>query len=148
MPEPVASDTDLEGGCLCGAVRYRVSGAIAPSGVAYCHCATCRKSTGAPVMAWATFPAAAIWLTRGVPASYSSSPKALRQFCPTCGTQLFFTYTEGEPEFDVSLGSLDDPSRIVPDYHIWTSSRLPWFDTADSHPRHPDDGPDWSPYRS
>ncbi|MFC7331937.1 GFA family protein [Rhodocista pekingensis] len=143
-----ADTGDLEGGCLCGAVRYRIAGAITPTGVAYCHCRTCRRSSGAPVMAWATFPTAAVWLTRGAPAAHASSPKALRQFCPACGTQLFFAYTEGEPELDVALGSLDDPTALVPAYHIWTSSRLPWFDTADSLPRHADDGPDWSPYRT
>ncbi|WP_119678505.1 GFA family protein [Indioceanicola profundi] len=139
---------DLHGGCLCGAVRYRISGAIAATGVAYCHCGMCRKASGAPVMAWATFPAGAVWLTGGAPASYASSPKALRQFCPNCGTQLFFTYTEGEPEFDVAICTLDDPSLLPPRYHIWTASILPWFETADSLPRHTDDGPDWSPYRA
>lgn len=139
---------DLFGGCLCGAVRYRISGAVAPTGVAYCHCTLCRRSSGAPVMPWATFPAAAIWLTNGQPASYASSRNALRQFCPACGTQLFFTYTVGEPEFDVAICTLDDPSLMVPRYHIWAAERLPWFEVADKLPRHADDGPDWSPYRA
>jgi len=98
-------------------------------------------------MAWATFPAAAVWLTAGTPASYPSSPQALRQFCPKCGTQLFFTYTVGEPEFDVAICTLDAPGALTPGYHIWTSDRLPWFDTTDGLPRHAEDGPDWSPYR-
>lgn len=144
MASPIDRDTDLAGGCLCGAVRYRISGAIAPVAVAYCHCGSCRKASGAPVMAWATFPTAAVWLTRGVPTGFAASSRALRQFCPDCGSPLFFTYTEGEPEFDVAVGSLDDPSRIVPDHHIWISSRLPWFETADDLPRHGDDGPDRS----
>jgi len=138
---------DLEGGCLCGAIRYRIGGAVHPNSVAYCHCTRCRRSSGAPVVAWATFPTAAVWITGIAPASYASSPKALRQFCPQCGTQLFFAYTEGEPELDVAMGTLDDPGRLRPDYHIWTADRLPWFDTTDPLPRHADDGPDWSPYR-
>lgn len=134
--------SDLTGGCLCGAVRYRISGHTQPTGVVYCHCAACRRVSGGPVMVWATFPAAALWLTAGPPASYHSSTRAVRQFCARCGTQLFFAYTTGAPEFDVALGSLDDPDGIAPAGHIWTRERLPWFDTADDLPRHAGDGPE------
>lgn len=138
----------LEGGCLCGAVRYRIAGAVPPDTVAYCHCRICQRSSGAPAMAWATFPAAGVWVTQGTPATYHSSAQGLRQFCRDCGTPLFFAYTEGPPELDVSVASLDEPGKLPPQYHIWTSSRLPWFDTTDKLPRHAEDGPDWAPERS
>jgi hypothetical protein len=115
---------------------------MVPTGVAYCHCRLCRRSSGAPVMAWATFPAAAVWLEGIIPAAFAATPRALRQFCPRCGTPLFFTYTQGPPELDVAVATLDDPTALAPRYHIWTRAKLPWFDTDDNLPRHAGDGPD------
>ncbi len=63
----------LAGGCLCGAVRYRID--AAPASVMICHCATCRRAAGAPSVAWATVPAAGFALTAGAPAEYASSPR-------------------------------------------------------------------------
>ncbi|HYC04682.1 MAG TPA: GFA family protein [Azospirillaceae bacterium] len=143
----MAEGGTLEGGCLCGAVRYRIEGGLKAAGATYCHCSLCRKASGAPVMAWATFPTAALWVTQGTPASYQATPTALRQFCRDCGTQLFFSYTVGEPELDVSIASLDTPEAVRPSYHIWAAETLPWLDITDELPRYPDDGPDGSPER-
>jgi hypothetical protein len=59
--------TVREGGCLCGAVRYRIE--ALPTDIAYCHCRMCQKASGAPAMAWATVPASAFAWTRGRPTS-------------------------------------------------------------------------------
>ncbi len=131
---------DLEGGCLCGAVRYRI--AAAPDSVAYCHCRLCQRSSGAPVLAWASVAVAGFAFTAGEPATYRSSEIGLRQFCRLCGTQLLFRHVRSARTVDINVGSLDDPARLVPQYHIWTASRLPWFDTVDALPRYPDAGPD------
>lgn len=130
--------TEREGGCLCGGVRYRVGAALEmPS---YCHCRMCQLSAGAPVMVWATVPERYLAWTRGQPRAYRSSATAERLFCPDCGTQLVFRPLDEEPvRVDINLVTLDDPSGVAPDDHIWTSSRLPWFDTADVLPRHPRD---------
>ncbi|MGH7141074.1 MAG: GFA family protein [Minisyncoccia bacterium] len=141
MEEPV------EGGCLCGVIRYRLEGEPAAEGAGYCHCRRCQRSGGAPVIAWVTFPKGALTFTKGEPKTFQSSPKAIRQFCPDCGTQLVFTYTEGPDDLDISIVSLDDPSIFKPTYHIWTSSQIPWFNVADNLPRYPDDGNDFSPYK-
>ena len=89
----------------------------------------------------------ALTLLKGVTKKYRSSPKAVREFCADCGSQLFFHYTEGPSEVDVSIASLDDPSSIQPTYHIWTSSHILWLTIADDLPRYLDDGKDFSPYK-
>lgn len=130
--------TTREGGCLCGGVRYRVGADIAGRG--YCHCRMCQLSAGAPVMVWTDPPGGGITWSKGQPRAYRSSDKAERLFCPDCGTQLAFRpLDEGGERLELNLVTLDDPSGLAPDHHIWTSSRLPWFDTADALPRHPRD---------
>jgi hypothetical protein len=123
----------LDGGCLCGAIRYRLSAEQIDAG--YCHCRLCQRSSGAPVMAWATFAATDFSYTRGVPTIYRSSPQWLREFCSCCGTQLVFR-RPGETTVDVAMASLDDTAAIAPEYHIWTTSRIAWFETRDELPRH------------
>jgi hypothetical protein len=128
-------DTWLEGGCLCGAVRYRVR-EIFDAG--YCHCSVCHRAHGAPVMAWAGVALVDFEILRGLPRAYASSENGRRFFCSDCGTQLWFGYAEGGRFVSISLGTLDEPDRVEPRRHIWTSSRLRWFDLRDDLPRHPD----------
>lgn len=132
----------LEGGCLCGAIRYSVQLPIVDSG--YCHCKTCRRASGAPVVAWLSVPPAQLTLVKGAPRRFHSSARGQRDFCPDCGAQLFFRGEHAEL-VDITNASLDDPDRVTPEYHIWRKSRIAWFDTADSLPRHDDSGPDWEP---
>jgi hypothetical protein len=129
----------LEGGCLCGGVRYRIT--TEPHHADYCHCRMCQRSAGAPVVAWLTMASDGFAWLKGEPAVYRSSPKAERLFCPTCGTQLVFREPAEPAELDVTLASLDDPEAVRPSHHIWTSSRIPWFDVADDLPRYPERGP-------
>jgi hypothetical protein len=124
----------LRGGCLCGAIRYRIS--AEPRGADYCHCLMCRRAAGAPVVARMIVANAAFAWIKGEPAIYRSSPQAERLFCAACGTQLAL---RDEPDYlDVTLASLDDPEAVHPSYHIWTASRIAWFDTADDLPRYPE----------
>src|SRR5688572_24891392 len=95
------------GGCLCGSTRYRASGE--PIAVALCHCSMCRRSAGAPAVAWAMFTQDQIELTSGEIGSYASSPGAQRGFCPRCGTQLTFHADFLPGLVDVTVGSMDDP---------------------------------------
>lgn len=130
----------LDGGCLCGAVRYRISADIVDAG--YCHCRLCQRSAGAPVLAWLTVPVAGFAYGAGRPAVFDSSPHSQREFCGRCGTQLAFRRRAGATTVDVTLASLDAPERVPPEYHIWRQSRIGWFETADGLPRHEDAGPD------
>ena len=130
----------LEGGCLCEAIRYRIT--MVPIDAGYCHCRLCQRSTGAPAPAWLTVDAAGFAYANGDPTIYHSSSHSQREFCGSCGTQLVFRKSKSPTTVDVTLASLDDPSRVEPQYHIWCRSRIAWFDTADSLPRYDDAGPD------
>lgn len=141
------NDPDVRrgGGCLCGAIRYETVGE--PTTVGHCHCTLCRRASGAAFVTWAVFPAGAFAFTKGAPKIIRSSPKAERAFCGACGTPLWFRYTEGPADVDVTAATFDNPSEFVPQYAIWTSSRLPWLELEGHLPSYPDDGPDFSPYK-
>jgi hypothetical protein len=123
-----------EGGCLCGAVRYAVDGAPA-SGNTLCHCTTCRRSCGAPAVAWATWRRADFAWTRGRPVEHRSTPPVLRAFCGACGTSLTYA-SEREPDtLDVTVASLDEPEAFALEDHIWTGEGLSWMQVDDGRPR-------------
>lgn len=130
------TDPSHEGGCLCGAVRYRVSGA--PTNLCYCHCRSCRRAAGAHCVAWGTFDASRFELVRGEPARVRSSEHVLRSFCGACGSALGYVNDARPGELDLTLASLDDPSDLAPVCHIWVSHRLPWVLLADGLPAFPE----------
>jgi hypothetical protein len=126
--------TDHDGGCLCGALRFRVTAAPFDSG--YCHCRMCQRNSGAPVVAWVTFPTPSFVWTSGVPKSFASSSHGQRQFCSRCGSYVVFLSAESPAEISVNTASFDDPAAFPPKKHIYSESRILWFRTADSLPRH------------
>jgi len=121
----MTNEQEHEGGCLCGALRYRIAGPLEPS--IHCHCRLCQRSTGAAVVTWVSFPAARFAMTRGTPAEYASSSHGRRLFCATCGTQIAFRSRLRPDDIDVTVASLDHPEQHPPGSHIWTESRLPWL---------------------
>jgi hypothetical protein len=127
-----------EGGCLCGKVRFRVAAAAIDTG--YCHCRMCQRNTGAPVVAWTTFPAASFSWRAGSPSTYVSSPTIQRHFCAECGSYMVFR-NEGSTEVSVNTASLDEPASFPPRMHIFIESRIPWFRTQDNLPHHVGYGP-------
>jgi hypothetical protein len=129
----------FEGGCLCGAIRY-VSTA-APTRCVVCHCGDCRKHSGAPCLSFVHFPVEAFAWTTGKPRRFRSSEFAERGFCPTCGSTLTMHEEVLEDRVQVSLGSLDHPERVSPDDHVWTRSRIPWFEIDDALPRYSTSSP-------
>lgn len=120
-----------DGGCLCGAVRYRLTEA-AIGRIVHCHCASCRRATGAPVVDWVSFPLASWAVVKGEPGLFRSSPHVERQFCRDCGTPLTYRSLRLDGEIDVTVGSLDHPELAVPDCHSFFGSRLPWMQ-LDTH---------------
>jgi hypothetical protein len=100
----------------------------------------CQRNSGAPVVAWTTFPATSFSWTAGSPASYLSSPQIRRQFCAHCGSYLVFRQ-EDSTEVSVNTASLDDPRSFQPRMHIFVESRIPWFRTDDDLPQHVGYGP-------
>jgi hypothetical protein len=127
------------GGCFCGAVRYEADGT--PSDETLCHCAICRRTSGAPCVAWLTLPRAGVRVTRGAPAELRSSPAAVRAFCAACGTPLFFRHDAAPEQVDVTIASLDQPERVRPRDHTWTRSRLAWLRLCDDLPEFPEARP-------
>lgn len=122
-----------DGGCLCGAIRFTSRAEALDAG--YCHCTLCRRSTGAPVLAWVSYPADTFEYVSGAPAIYASSDHGHREFCNVCGTQIAYRDSQDTSKVEVNVGSLDDCEWVVPRCHIWHRSRIGWFDTNDTLPR-------------
>jgi hypothetical protein len=127
--------TKMEGGCLCGAVRYSVSGA--PFAAEYCHCRMCQKSAGAVVVNWMDYRVEQMTWTNGKPVEYESSKSVRRGFCVNCGSTLSFRDT-GHPEYmALSIATLDDPNLVEPSSHIYTESQVKWLNIDDDCKRSP-----------
>ena len=115
--------SQLEGGCLCGGVRYRLG--ELPKQLSDCHCLDCRRASAAPFVTWGAFRRDKIEIVSGeLRKVYHAGP--LRSFAGCCGTPLFI---EDNPEtewVDVTICSLDEPTAFSPEVAIWTEDRLPW----------------------
>jgi hypothetical protein len=122
----------LTGGCFCGAIRYEAGGT--PFHETLCHCSMCRRSAGAPAVAWFSVPRAELRFLSGTPARFASSASAERGFCPSCGTTLTFEAKDLPEEIDITTASLDDPNALPPREHIYTSTRLHWMAGLDALP--------------
>jgi hypothetical protein len=126
----------LEGGCACGAVRYRLRSE--PFDCGWCHCRTCQRVSGAPAMVFASVPVGdLVWIEgAGKVKRFRSSSFGHRSYCGECGTP-FLMEVDHQPEtVDFSVTTLDDPGRVSPEFHIFWSERAPWFEPGDSLPRH------------
>jgi hypothetical protein len=116
----------VNGGCLCGAVRFRA--ALPAKWVAHCHCSMCRRAHGAGFVTWAGFPAEALAIESGRDAlhRYRSSAQATRSFCRHCGSMLFFESGNWPGEIHVALGSLDSADGLEPQAHAYWRNRAGW----------------------
>ena len=121
------------GGCLCGAIRYEVGGE--PSDVTHCHCADCRRSTGAPFVTWASFRRSDFRFSAGWPREQRWAGR-FRSFCTNCGTALTLLDSQDSEEVEVSVASFDDPTVVRPRDHTWVEDRQPWIQLADDLPAH------------
>jgi hypothetical protein len=125
----------VEGGCLCGAVRYVVN---APLGlVENCHCAMCRKAHGAAFSTNALVPSAALTITAGAElvTEYESSPDRRKCFCSKCGSQLFIRRTNRPEHTVVTLASMDGEPPAGPQRHVFVASKANWHDIGDALPQ-------------
>ena len=123
-----------EGGCLCGAVRWRAAGA--PQNVNHCHCEMCRRGSGTAVVTWAAFAAKDFTFTRGAPVWRQSSAVARRSFCGACGSALNWQSLKHEDSIDVTVGTADQPEGLAPREHLWTEGAVSWLHIQDNLPRH------------
>jgi hypothetical protein len=123
-----------EGGCSCGEVRYRLTSE--PLFVHCCHCLNCQRQTGSAFVINVLIEADRVELLAGEPqvVPVPRGSKTQRIFrCPTCQIALFSIYTRATVRF-VRAGTLNDPSSIEPDVHIYTRSKVPWVQLPESTP--------------
>lgn len=126
------SQRSIEGGCLCGAVRYRIQAEPLISGT--CQCRSCRRAAAAAIVPWITVNSEYFAFTSGRPVEFNSSPPVTRSFCGCCGTQLTYRHASYVGKIDVTTCSLDDPEAFPPVGHAWTSHKLKWVKLADGLP--------------
>lgn len=124
----------IEGGCLCGAVRYRASGE--PLARTLCHCRSCRLASGAPSLAWVVFLADDFVFVEGKPAEFLSSPNVVRGFCPQCGTSLTYRRATNGDTIDVTTATLDNADDFAPTKEIWVDHKLAWACLNDNLPHY------------
>src|SRR5258706_9084932 len=114
----------LEGGCLCGAIRYRVTGR--PTNTMICHCQTCRRAAGAPVVAWLTFGAAGFQFSKGQPVQFSSTPPVRRTFFGSCRAPPPHSHLGPPADPHATDRSPDRPPAVSPAHHLLVSHDLAW----------------------
>jgi hypothetical protein len=114
----------LTGGCQCGAVRYALH--EPPTNPHICHCRMCQKAFGSFFAPLFHVSVASFEITRGALAMFKSSDIAERGFCRACGTPLT-VQDANDADICVSIGSLDEPTSVVPAYQYGVEGRLPYF---------------------
>jgi hypothetical protein len=112
------------GGCLCKAIRYAISGV--PLSSIVCHCATCRRASAAPIVAWLTVDRGEFRFLCGSPRIFQSSRDVVRRFCEICGTQLTYETACSPNTIDVTTASLDTPDLHPPTMEVWLEHKISW----------------------
>jgi hypothetical protein len=121
------------GGCLCEGVRFRITGAL--RGVIACHCAQCRRTSG-HFAAMTSTPSANIELTASDTLLwYKSSDTAERGFCRRCGGNLFWRQF-GRDETSITAGTLDTPTHMSLQEHIFVADQSDYYSINDDLPKH------------
>jgi len=139
----MSNASNVEGGCLCGAVRYRL--AQTPEKIIQCHCTECQKASGTGASVNAPIATADFEVVQGNPAVFSKqvhSGRTLhRYFCNQCGSPLF-SRRESAPEMTLlKIGTLDGPSSASVIMNVWTSRARPWMTWDEDLPAHEQNRP-------
>ena len=140
-----AGDRQYRGGCLCGAIRYEVTGP--PVVVAQCHCQECRKLSGSGHSIGAMFAARNLTLT-GEPGEFkyrsAAGTEVTRAFCPICGSSVLGHNTGTSGHVTIALGTMDDASDLRTQVVIYRRDRMPWDHLEPDTPCFSTQ-PDWKP---
>ena len=124
-----------EGGCACGAVRYRLTSD--PLFTHCCHCLNCQRQTGSAFVINLLIEADRVELLAGAPQAVEvprdDGSKQRISRCPTCQVAVYSDYGRPEVLF-VRAGTLDQPGSVTPDVHIFTKSKLSWVTLPESVP--------------
>lgn len=127
---------NLEGGCACGALRYRL--ASVPLFVHCCHCRDCQRQTGTAFVLNALIETDRLAILSGMPRPVSVPTDSGRQHlifrCAECGTAVWSEYGGRSAIRFVRVGTLDAPAALPPDVHIYIRSKLPWISLPENIP--------------
>ena len=128
----------LRGSCLCGGVRYEITGPL--TGALNCHCSMCRKAHGAAFRSRARVRAADFrWIqSEDLVSYYESSPGNHRGFCRVCGSPLLSRFVRDASSYGLPLGALDDDPGVKPKLHVFVAYKAPWFEITDDLPQFPE----------
>ena len=123
--------TSYTGGCQCGAIRFRVEGALGDCSI--CHCRMCQKAFGAYYAPLVSTRGAVLSWTRGERKTFRSSNFALRAFCADCGTPLTYEAPDG---IAIAAGAFDEPALLPPWVQYGTESKIAFVDSLHTLPGH------------
>jgi len=122
------------GHCFCKSIRFEVTG---PERFAcFCHCESCQRAAGAPVVAWASYEKSSFRVLQGEVRWHQSSAGVNRGFCSACGSAISYENEMRPGDIDITLNTLDDPCGPKLRAHIWTGDKQPWLTIADDLPQH------------
>ncbi len=125
-----------EGGCQCGAVRYRVVGE--PVVLAVCHCSECQRQSGSAFGMSLIVPKKSFQILSGETKTFTRKADSGREvecvFCPECGTRVYHVPGLPGDNLNIKPGTLDDRSWLVPAVHVWTRSKQPWVPIPEGVP--------------
>ena len=127
----------FEGGCLCGSIRYVCN--TQPIHVYFCHCLDCQKESGSPFVTELFVPADSIRIS-GAMSRYTrtgdSGKPVHRNFCVACGTVVLTEFEVDPQNRSIKACSLDDPSWLTPNFHLYITRKQPWLSICDGLPQH------------
>jgi len=120
--------TKVQGSCFCGAIQFEID--LPSKFVAHCHCSECRRSSGAPLVTWIGTWEDKFRVISGKEnlTVYSDSPEVTREFCRTCGTQLFFRCDRWKGEVHVTRSSILSDVDRAPQAHVFYSDKAHWYE--------------------
>ena len=126
----------MDGGCACGALRYRLESR--PMFVHCCHCRDCQRQTGSAFVINALIETDRVTVLSGTFARSAMPTESGRPHgvdrCPKCGTAVWSEYGGIASVRFVRVGTLDDPTWLAPDVHIYVRSKLPWVNLPEGVP--------------
>jgi len=126
----------IQGGCLCGAIRFKISGKMFEA--SNCHCSMCRKQSGSAFLSMGGVKTKNLeWLLGDdFIGRFNSSTGVTRLFCKQCGSTLAGTWPRWPDITWIALGTLDDDPGIKASLNIFVESKAPWFEITDALPQH------------
>ena len=126
----------LSGSCLCGGVRYEITGPL--KGALNCHCSMCRKAHGVAFRSRAGVKAADFRWAQGenLVTWYETSPGTHRGFRGVCGAKLLSRFDFDPGVYGLPLGALDEDPGVKPKRHVFVAYKAPWYEITDNLPQH------------